>query len=289
MPLLAVRQEPGAKEEYLSGTAFMIGDGYAITAYHVIEDFARRFDSIRAINGELQLNFQLLTVLSADSGRTRIPLRVWAAWRAEPLDLAVLWVSVSGTPPVGHRWKVPSIQLLPPMVGDPIVGFGYANSELMQRQDAPSVASLHPRASTGTVLELHHVMRDSARLNFPCFRTDARFDGGMSGGPVLNVRTKRTCGVICSSLPCSSADEPHTSYASMLWPVIATPVHDRETGDARKQVPLLHLYDLGFLVAADRDRVRVFPDNSGIYHPEAAYDASEYDRGRPSNYFSVQK
>ncbi len=77
--------------------------------------------------------------------------------------------------------------------------------------------------TTGTVLEVHHERRDSARLPFPCFRTDARFDGGMSGAPVFD-ENGHVCGVICSNLPPAAPDGEHVSYVSTLWPLLAIPI-----------------------------------------------------------------
>jgi hypothetical protein len=43
----------------------------------------------------------------------------------------------------------------------------------------------NPYTPTGKVQEVHDERRDSGRLSFPCFRTNARYDPAMSGGPVF--------------------------------------------------------------------------------------------------------
>ena len=45
---------------------------------------------------------------------------------------------------------------------------------------------------------------------------NARFDGGMSGGPVF-TDNGRLCGIICLSLPAGSETEEHRSCVAALW------------------------------------------------------------------------
>jgi hypothetical protein len=77
--------------------------------------------------------------------------------------------------------------------------------------------------TTGKVVEVHHERRDSVRLPFPCFQTNARFDGGMSGAPVFNEQGQ-VCGLICSTLTPTTINEDHASYVSSLWPMLAIPI-----------------------------------------------------------------
>lgn len=57
-------------------------------------------------------------------------------------------------------------------------------------------------------------------LRFPCFQTNFRIDGGMSGGPVFDAQG-HLCGLLCSSLKANDADEEHASYVTLLWPSLA--------------------------------------------------------------------
>ena len=76
MPLIAVHRDGKDVHEYVSGTAFVVGRGYAVTAYHVIEDLVARFAGIRATTGTLKLDFELLTFLSLDKNTRVLPMRV---------------------------------------------------------------------------------------------------------------------------------------------------------------------------------------------------------------------
>src|SRR5438132_1519288 len=111
MPLIAVRN--GA-EEFISGTAFLIAPGWAITAYHVLEDLGWRYDGLRGEAANWNVSFELLAFLTLDKGTLHLPLRVLRAWRAAPLDVALMAIGIPSDWPADHRWKVPATQLLPP-------------------------------------------------------------------------------------------------------------------------------------------------------------------------------
>lgn len=276
MPLIAVRN---GSDEYASGSAFLIGRGWAVTAYHVVEDFVERYDGVRPKGGNTDISFEMLGYLALDGGKRILPLKVLRAWRVEPLDIAVLALGVPQDWPDDHIWKVPAIDLLPPPVGTPIVGFGFANGKIEKNGPGdPATLTIAPSTSIGTVVEIHHRLRNSSRLPFPCFRTNARFDGGMSGGPVLNNQTGRVCGVICSSLPATTDDEEHVSYASTLWPLLATLVDASATSvSGATPYPLAKLYENGTLEAEHLAAISIHESPSGTYVPSARYDAQRWD------------
>ena len=53
-------------------------------------------------------------------------------------------------------------------------------------------------SSVGVVREIHDWRRDKVNLPFPCYRVGARFDAGMSGGPVFDEYGS-LCGLVCAS------------------------------------------------------------------------------------------
>jgi hypothetical protein len=75
----------------------------------------------------------------------------------------------------------------------------------------------------GSIVEVYPLRRDSGMLNFPCFRTNARFEPGMSGGPIFN-ESGSVCGVICSSMPPNEDDPQWLSYGSLIRPAMATQI-----------------------------------------------------------------
>ncbi|MDQ0392231.1 trypsin-like peptidase domain-containing protein [Labrys monachus] len=82
-------------------------------------------------------------------------------------------------------------------------------------------------ASRGIIEELHVPTRDRHSLNFPCFRTSARYDGGMSGGPVLG-EDGLVRGVVCSSMKLDGEETGHISYASLIAPAMLLVVEARD-------------------------------------------------------------
>jgi hypothetical protein len=146
---------------------------------------------------------------------------------AEPKDVATILASYAQSCEAEDlKWRLPILEMIPPNIGDEVDGFGYHSS-----YTTPLNGSIDwhtsPASSSGVVRAVHLEKRDCARLQFPCFQTTARFDGGMSGGGVFN-KAGRLCGIICSSLP-PTADEPeieYASYVSLLWPALGVPVDE---------------------------------------------------------------
>ena len=286
MPLLAVKDG----QTWASGTAFLIGPAMAITAWHVVEDFLLRLDGAVPPPGGSEAGFEVLTYLSLEHGARQIPLKVMRYWHSEPLDIVILGLGVPADFPDDHRWIVPKITLLPPRRGAEIIAFGFANgsvdgkvqphpAELVDGNVQPHPAwSVQPRTSTGRVVEIHHEFRDSARAPFPCYHVNARFDGGMSGGPVIDKASGAICGMIHSSYPAISEGEEHASYVATLWPMLAVPV---DRGPNTSEFPLMDLYKSGDLVADDLDRIQMRITPAGQPQIRARHPQAEWDS--PSN------
>lgn len=275
-PLIAVRN---GKEEYVSGTAFVIGRFFAITAYHVLADFVERYEGVRDVESSLNISFEILLFLTQNKGRDIMPMKVMRVWRSAPLDLAVIALGVPHDWPDDYRWKAPAISLLPPKVGTRISAFGFATPELTPSStDEPSLVNLHPVTATGLVQEIHHDRRDAVRLPFPCFCTNARFDGGMSGGPVFN-EDGCVCGVVCSSFPALNADESHVSYVSTLWPIIGTMIDATESSaSGASYYPLHDLFKSGAIYTSDLDHVELVVNESGTRVPSVRYDRKIWEK-----------
>jgi hypothetical protein len=208
---------------YPSGTACIIAPWLAITARHVVEDHFERFADGRAPNNVEEASHRTLTYVAPGGGQPIIPLFVQRTWYLQPYDIAVLHLVPASEMNTNHVWDTPRLSLLPPRPGSQIAAFGYPNSRFDVLGTEHHELKMDATTTTGTVLEVHHEYRDTARLPFPCFRTNARFDGGMSGAPVFNDQG-RVCGLICSSMPPTTPDEDHTSYVSTLWPMLAMPI-----------------------------------------------------------------
>jgi hypothetical protein len=276
MPLIATKADG---DEFVGGTAFLIAPGIAITAFHVFDEFVRRYQAGAVPQDGSPMAFHVLTYVTLNGGRHVLPLTIMRMWRAAPLDVAILAVDISGEGLPGHRWTFPRVSMLPPRVGAPIVAFGFTAGRVDSEPVAmtPSL-TIGAHTATGKVVEIHHEFRDRAMLPFPCFRTNARFDSGMSGGPVFDNSTGHLCGVVCSSIDGQSDDEGHVSYVSSLWPLVATQIDSFETPwNVGPTVPALRLFEKGICNASDLNRVRVVTLPEGGLQPQANYDARDWD------------
>jgi V8-like Glu-specific endopeptidase len=105
-----------------------------------------------------------------------------------------------------------------PRVDEAISGAGYpkpaveSDSTTAETRTLTVVQSLH--FTPGKVTQVFEEQRDKIMLPGPGFETSARFDSGMSGGPVFN-EDGYVCGVISFSLPPDEEYSGHTSYASL--------------------------------------------------------------------------
>ena len=235
------------------GTAFAISaDGLLMTAAHVVQEAIKQAVARKRADGGLEYELQFYALYLTDQKHGEHDEYVGGAlpvikfWHSPELDIAYCQL---GSPygPSGWMPTLPVFRLGPgvPVVGEKILGCGYykmAGSIGERTTDGRLKIhySQNTAYTTGKIVEVHPISRDAAMLTFPCFRTDARFDGGMSGGPVLNQHGS-VCGVICSSLPADETSPEHVSYASLIWPALGTSV---ETPGHPEQPSMKLVFDL---------------------------------------------
>jgi len=221
LPLIAIRD---GEEAHLQGSARLIASWLAITASHVIAGYSRHFDGKEAGPGYSERSYELLTYLPANDGQAVLPLFVGPVWYNDGTDIAVLQLVPGGPISPEHVWAIPTLELLPPKEGSHVAAFGYPRSSVLMK--APSDFEVHTDASIayGTVMRVHHERRDLGFLKFPCFEANASFDGGMSGGPVLD-EVGHVCGIVSTGLPEPTEEGHYYSHGSTLWPLMATMVN----------------------------------------------------------------
>ena len=138
-------------------------------------------------------------------------------------------------------------------------------SEIQQHISGKSLVdySQNSAHSAGKVIEIFREKRDSGLLNFPCFRTDTRFDHGMSGGPVIN-EAGYVCGVICSSTTQFEDDPKYISYVSLIWPAMGINIDVAIEGGKSEKRLIYELAKSG-LIATDNAinnlNIHIGPDN----------------------------
>lgn len=251
---------------YASGTAVIIGPYLAITAKHVIDDFNREFDEINTDylpNGEIAGTYHLQLFQILENGNSCRLWNVTRLWSSNFTDIVVLRLSPIAQEALKYEWPLLGIDLIPPNIGDRISCFGYSDPKITKR-DHQIEWHVNPVTSVGEVKAVHNEKRDNSRLCFPCFQTNARYDGGMSGGPVFN-ETGKLCGIICSNMPPHADGEDHVSYVASLWPLMGIRI-DLETPGHPKNIkyPMLELARDKIIHVTGWERIVLYPDREGI-------------------------
>ena len=247
---------------YASGTAIVIGPRLAITAQHVIDDFFERFDG-NELSGPSNSDLQVFQILN--TGKSGLIWNITRLWRCGYTDIAVLHLTPTTQTTqkaLKYHWRFPKLDLIPPKVGKRIAAFGYSNPNI-DTNDNPIAWTVYPRTSIGEVLEVYHQKRDSCKAPYPCFHTNARYDGAMSGGPVFNDRG-HLCGIICSTYPPFNNTDEHASYVTSLWPLMGMKINvNREGYPKNVEYPMLELARDGIIHTEGWEQVIIDIDSAG--------------------------
>lgn len=205
------------------GSGFLATPNLAFTARHVIDDICKHFTGENAgqeikiynLRGEMPFGAQLAT---ADASGNLVKWDIVDYHYTPTIDIVGLSIERAAGCTASWPRVLPRFEVQPPMVGQQITAFGYPKTKVRQLVDGEYKVQLAPLTAGGTVREMHPTGRDRSMLPFPCFRTDARMDAGMSGGPVFN-EAGRVCGVVTSSYDYDPT-VPTVSYASMFFPAL---------------------------------------------------------------------
>jgi S1-C subfamily serine protease len=222
------------------GTAFHVGAGLAVTAAHVIEHAIEKESVLREGAGLGVFWTGMLNRSPEREDPIQVPgslLRVERVSMLDPFDLALLQIQVP------FRDGVPLLSAMrlgfqAPGVGTKVAALGYTQYSFSLEAVRLDVAF---HATQGTVEEVYWQGQSSMKP-FPCFRADARFDPGMSGGPVF-AETGTVVGAVCSCMP-GGDDEPHTSYSSLLLPLLLMTV-----ANGSGEVDVLSLVQQGHILS----------------------------------------
>lgn len=244
---------------HASGTAVVIAPCLLLTARHVIDHHWRRFG-----NGDVPVegegHFLLYARHYHSSPDVGIVWTVTRFWVHQTSDLALLFVQSGAPECAGYTWKLPRLQLVPPGIGTKVAAFGYRESTTIIDRHEDSLLTVtwneKPTTSLGIVTEIYPDRRDSVMLNFPSFQTDARFEPGMSGGPVFSDQGELV-GIVCTGLASDGSDEP-VSTATSIWPLMGLCLRTRLEGDsAEKEYSVRDLAARGIVHTNNLDKVLV--------------------------------
>jgi hypothetical protein len=231
---------------YPVGSGFIIQpDGLMMTASHVLDEINRIKSQCELINNHLcplEIYAIYLSTTPNEEG-----LDLWGGlwpidhiWWPNEIDIGFCWLrkAIMNDQPMLH--KVVTLSLGLPDLGEELTAFGYYEMSGSLSKNKILKYSQNTAIATGKVIELHPRSRDY-RLPFPCFHLNARFDSGMSGGPIFNSEGN-VCGVVCSSVPPYEDGQEHVSYGSLLWPCLGVQLELAQNGSA--SVEKMTIYDL---------------------------------------------
>jgi hypothetical protein len=252
MPLVAIKN---GVPERIVGTCFAVSnDGLALTARHSIDDALGRrlgegtFDETKFVAAIYYSNQEHET----ESGRHQLGglLPITKCIINENFDIALLHLNLPINTITNERLPMPAnpVSMKIPKVGSLCFGLGYRAASLVAAEGQPNTLILDQRysATKGIISDIHFPKRDSSMLSFPCARINARFDGGMSGGPVIDESGK-VIGVVCSSFG-ANTDELPLSYFSLLGPALSLSIVAKHPDGAERPT---FLYDLLHMDTSD--------------------------------------
>ncbi|MDX2165040.1 MAG: serine protease [Gammaproteobacteria bacterium] len=208
---------------YATGTSVAIAGNLLLAAKHVIDDFLKEFNC--SYNEKANITIWAVQITNDKD--------LYAIWECteifswENSDIAILRIAPLNDI-AAKRKALTSCQLsfLPPKQGDNIVAFGYkglSRDSCKITRDGTGTKHFdiqdEPHVTTGKILDVYNNVKNPSRIPAPCFATEARVDGGMSGGPVF-TENGLLCGILSTSFDVTDG-ELNTSFVSLLWPMLA--------------------------------------------------------------------
>jgi hypothetical protein len=212
------------------GTATMVSGHLAITARHTIREMWGVEPSASTAN--LAKDLVVCQVLP---GPEYVIWNVVSVVGHPVSDVALLHLHSSPRRSnINAKPLLQSVRVRPfaPKIGERVAAFGYCRSSVAVSKNFDGSNHINvadePVVSVGEVRDVFEWQRDSSRLNFPSYQVSARFDAGMSGGPVFD-ESGSMCGIVCSNLDGSHLDGEPVSFVTTLWPLFALMVESSST------------------------------------------------------------
>ncbi|MCP2000890.1 S1 family peptidase [Nitrobacter winogradskyi] len=242
------------------GTCFAISsDGLCLTARHVVEEAlpgpVREGKPNSVEDGWLYVLY-VSSEPDEDNPGNELGglLPVHSVHFNGQLDIAALQIQLLRNVKTNELLKMPAnrLGLGLPSIGETSFALGYHSME-WSVDTARYIVNQKLYGSRGLVEEIHCPQRDAVVAPFPRYRTSARYDPGMSGGPVFGL-DGLVRGVVCSSYEGIRDRDGYISYASLVGPAALLQVEQLdESGNIAK-------YFIGDLIT----RKIVWADETGI-------------------------
>jgi hypothetical protein len=257
------------KDVYIPGTAVLVARNLAITARHVIEGIYKKYFDIEPKDlyaNELNDIVLNVAVTQLETGAAWYIRHVWSS---NHTDIAFLALEFKNESAERFNWHKLGMDLRLPSVGTKITAIGFRKSKIIGVDEGLSQAGITSVKANceinivnGQVQEVHGSGRDK-KLKFSCFRTNAKFDPQMSGGPVLDGNGFLR-GLVCTGYDLPEGAEP-ISYVAGIMPALAILI-DQSLPDFKpvKPYPALNLARDGFIIALGHECVTLTPLSNGV-------------------------
>ncbi|MFC4945661.1 S1 family peptidase [Pseudonocardia sp. GCM10023141] len=252
----------------LVGTAFNVSPtGLFVSAKHVVEE------AIRICQSEPNSWIALIWIKSG-AGYEDVPdllggqLPVNQFYVNDNHDVAILHPRqlLEGGQPV--TFPIVGLDTRVPPIGTAVLGLGYTRMTIQSHENSDALRKVTTdqafHASHGFVTQVFPGGRDRVMIPFPAFESDARFDPGMSGGPVFAGDSTYVCGVVCSGLSSDDEAAGWTSFASMALNALVLNVTVDQSTDT--SATLFELAKQGFVQMDENfDRLSLVEDGDAPY------------------------
>lgn len=229
------------------GTCFLLAQGVAVTARHVIDDIDAKFQLAAQKAGRNERDYSIQVALQEVN--PNVLFEVEHVYICAMSDIAILNVRALTEDAFNYPVRTPSLNFWPPAIGEEIFGFGYSRQSVSVTDDGRLKWTGTKLAAEGAVTQVFPENRDNI-LYFPSFETNADFKGHMSGGPVVNNRGE-VVGIISRGWEFGEVG-PAVSYGAALWPMLSTNVRiPREGREEGEEYPFFDLLRDGNLPGAN--------------------------------------
>jgi hypothetical protein len=211
-----------SEDAYVVGTAVFLCGNMLLTARHVVEEILRTEKLRLDIDVTVPGNLIALQVVRGPEYQFWNVMKIYICPNT---DLAFLHLAsepwYTGEKPLAQE-GYPVFSAFPPSIGETVAAIGYRDSKIRISRNVNGGFhhdwSDKTMMSVGKVREIFPVGRDRFFLPFPCYQVSARFDAGMSGGPVYD-ETGAICGIVCTNLEGAHETGEPVSYVCTLWPM----------------------------------------------------------------------
>ncbi|MBI4449991.1 trypsin-like peptidase domain-containing protein [Candidatus Uhrbacteria bacterium] len=162
------------------GTAVIVAPHIAMTAQHVIDADWRGHERRALPEGnKVVASYSMVAIQMFDGGAKAAWWDVQKIWWSNHADIAFLLLAPGNQVARQHHWRKASLNLLPLSVGARMSAFGY-------RRNSVELYEQSVKWRTDPVTAVGEVTQVISAKGEMTYVTNARFENGMSGGPVMS-------------------------------------------------------------------------------------------------------